>query len=410
MTWQTFFDFSHHGPPPSGLRLRRRHHRPARLPRLDRPQLAASPAAAERTTSRNLHRRVISTEAREREGICFSTIRSSTHELKKINEATEAVASLSEKDLQTIKSSPSGNSRISSLNTQSSKGFGHSSIFPHCVSRLRRSDPTDRLAQVPITNNSCEPALLPLALLASLCLPPSGFPDVPAGYREFAYVTNGASNTVAVLDLVNLRQDRTLRVGDNPTGIAASIPQRNEVYAVNSAVRHRLRHRRRHQHVAATIGVHRHPYFISVDAQATAPTSPTPAPTPSASSTSTAAARSPSPAQASSPASPASRLTCARSSSPTAAAEASPSSTSSPTRRPRTPCACAPPSRLPRSHRCRHPARLLQGLHRLLRRHQVMVISLAAAPGSWPAKQDPAAPPTTFSPCSTSARPPSISP
>ena len=39
----------------------------------------------------------------------------------------------------------------------------------------------------------------------------SHFPDVPAGYREYAYVTNGSSNTVAVLDLVNLHQDRTSR-------------------------------------------------------------------------------------------------------------------------------------------------------------------------------------------------------
>ncbi|HEX2918220.1 MAG TPA: hypothetical protein VHN81_06850, partial [Edaphobacter sp.] len=78
------------------------------------------------------------------------------------------------------------------------------------------------------------------ALLASLSLAlfplgcrHNGFPEVPAGYREYAYVTNGKSNTVSVLDLVNLRADRTLRVGDNPTGIAAN-PRRNEIYAVNT--------------------------------------------------------------------------------------------------------------------------------------------------------------------------------
>src|SRR4029077_11511194 len=95
--------------------------------------------------------------------------------------------------------------------------------------------PIDSLL-VPIANNRL-PAL-PLALLLLALLPLSGcprpgFPDVPAGYREFAYVTNGASNTVSVLDLVHLRPDRTLRVGDNPTGISVN-PQRNEVYAVNT--------------------------------------------------------------------------------------------------------------------------------------------------------------------------------
>ena len=54
------------------------------------------------------------------------------------------------------------------------------------------------------------------------------FPDVPAGYREFAYVSNGSSNTVSVLDLVYLRQDRTLQVGTQPSGVAAN-PKRNEV-------------------------------------------------------------------------------------------------------------------------------------------------------------------------------------
>lgn len=93
-----------------------------------------------------------------------------------------------------------------------------------------------------------------------------GFPDVPAGYREFAYVTNGGSNTVSVLDLVNLRQDRTLRVGDDPTGIAVN-PVRNEVYAVNSQSGTVTVIDAATNTVAATIGIHRQPYFISVDAQ-----------------------------------------------------------------------------------------------------------------------------------------------
>jgi YVTN family beta-propeller protein len=93
------------------------------------------------------------------------------------------------------------------------------------------------------------------------------FPDVPAGYREYAYVTNGGANTVSVLDLVYMRQDRTLQVGVQPTGIAAN-PKRNEIYVVNTgtastngsvsvidAVANR---------VVATIPVHKLPYSIDV--------------------------------------------------------------------------------------------------------------------------------------------------
>lgn len=106
-------------------------------------------------------------------------------------------------------------------------------------------------------------ALFPLALLPLGCRR-SSFPDVPPGYREFAYVTNGNSNTVSVLDLVNLRPDRTLRVGDNPTGIAAN-PRRNEVYAVNTNSGTITVIDAATNTIAATIGVHRQPYFISVD-------------------------------------------------------------------------------------------------------------------------------------------------
>ncbi len=94
------------------------------------------------------------------------------------------------------------------------------------------------------------------------------FPKYPTNFREFAYVTNTGSNTVTVLDLVNLRQDRTLSVGSEPTGIAAN-PAKNEVYAINSgsgnvSVIDATRNR-----VAATIPVHRKPYFISVDSTGT---------------------------------------------------------------------------------------------------------------------------------------------
>lgn len=95
------------------------------------------------------------------------------------------------------------------------------------------------------------------------------FPDVPAGYSEFAYVSNGASNTVSVLDLVYLRADRTLQVGIQPTGLAVN-PKRDEVYVVNAgtaagtgsvSVIDTDANR-----VVATIPVHKLPYFIDVDA------------------------------------------------------------------------------------------------------------------------------------------------
>lgn len=129
---------------------------------------------------------------------------------------------------------------------------------------------TDRLPSVPTVHHRLRAApfaLLPLVISAMLTgCRRNGFPDVPAGYSEFAYVTNGASNTVSVLDLVSLRPDRTLRVGDNPTGIAVN-PKRNEVYAVNTQSGTVTVIDASNNTVAATIGVHRQPYFISVDAQ-----------------------------------------------------------------------------------------------------------------------------------------------
>jgi YVTN family beta-propeller protein len=95
------------------------------------------------------------------------------------------------------------------------------------------------------------------------------FPDVPAGYREFAYVSNGSSNTVSVLDLVYMRQDRTLQVGTGPTGLAVN-PGRNEVYVVNTGLASGIGSvsviDTDANRVVATIPVHKLPYFIAVDA------------------------------------------------------------------------------------------------------------------------------------------------
>jgi len=112
---------------------------------------------------------------------------------------------------------------------------------------------------------------LSLLLLAGITLAgcrKHDFPEYPANYREFAYVTNGGSNTVSVFDVVNLRLDRQLPVGINPTGVTAN-PKRNEVYVVNSGTAQTSGSisviDTEKNAVVATIPVRRLPYFLSVD-------------------------------------------------------------------------------------------------------------------------------------------------
>jgi YVTN family beta-propeller protein len=92
----------------------------------------------------------------------------------------------------------------------------------------------------------------------------SSFPDVPEGYREFAYISNGGSNTVSVLDLVYLRQDHTLQVGNSPVNLAAN-PVRNEIYVANAQSNTVSVIDAENNRVAATIGVRRQPSFIAVE-------------------------------------------------------------------------------------------------------------------------------------------------
>src|SRR5947208_15987399 len=58
-------------------------------------------------------------------------------------------------------------------------------------------------------------------------------PSFDPAYHEYAYITNGKSNTVSVIDLRTFRLAKTLHVGQSPTGIAAN-SKTNEVYVVNS--------------------------------------------------------------------------------------------------------------------------------------------------------------------------------
>jgi len=74
--------------------------------------------------------------------------------------------------------------------------------------------------------------LLLLAIPLTACRP-HDFPQYPANYREYVYVTNGGSGTVSIYDVVNVRLDREVPVGSNPVAVVAS-PTRNEVYVVNS--------------------------------------------------------------------------------------------------------------------------------------------------------------------------------
>ena len=105
-------------------------------------------------------------------------------------------------------------------------------------------------------------ALLGSLLLLAGCRH-NTFPQFPANYREFAYVSNGGAGTVTVLDLVAMRLDRTLRVGRQPTGLAAN-PKRNEVYVANAGSDSVSVIDTESNRVVATIGVGRKPYFLSV--------------------------------------------------------------------------------------------------------------------------------------------------
>ena len=67
-----------------------------------------------------------------------------------------------------------------------------------------------------------------------------------------------------MLDLVYLRQDRTLQVGVNPTELAAN-PVRNEIYVVNTQSGTVSVIDAEANRIAATIPVHHLPSFISVD-------------------------------------------------------------------------------------------------------------------------------------------------
>jgi YVTN family beta-propeller protein len=124
---------------------------------------------------------------------------------------------------------------------------------------------------------NCDPSksfLVPalFVLLTLTACRKQDFPQFPANYREYAYVTNGESGTVTVLDVVNVRLDREVPVGQNPVAVAAS-PTRNEVYVVNSGVEGGPGSisviDATKNAVAATIALHRKPVSIDLNSQGT---------------------------------------------------------------------------------------------------------------------------------------------
>jgi YVTN family beta-propeller protein len=88
-------------------------------------------------------------------------------------------------------------------------------------------------------------------------------PDYGPAYREYAYVSNGKSNTVSVIDLRTFALAKTIAVGAEPTGIAAN-SKKNEIYVVNTGSNNISVINAETNTVVATIGVHGRPYFIDV--------------------------------------------------------------------------------------------------------------------------------------------------
>lgn len=116
---------------------------------------------------------------------------------------------------------------------------------------------------------------LPAALCSSLLVlfsltgcPQQTLDTQKYAYREYVYVTNGASNDVTVIDGLSFKPVTTIPVGKNPTGIAAN-PKTNEIYVVNAESNNVSVIDAEKNEIVTTIGVYRQPYFISVSVDGT---------------------------------------------------------------------------------------------------------------------------------------------
>lgn len=113
------------------------------------------------------------------------------------------------------------------------------------------------------------PAFIPVALICfSLAGCTQKLPNYPPAYREYAYVTNGKSNTVSVLDMRNYNAIATIAVGKNPTSVAAN-PQKNEVYVANAGSDSISVIDAEQNKAVGTIAVDHIPYFVDVSADGT---------------------------------------------------------------------------------------------------------------------------------------------
>src|SRR6267154_5550525 len=88
-------------------------------------------------------------------------------------------------------------------------------------------------------------------------------PDYGPAYREYAYVTNGKSNTVTVIDVRTFQPTKTIAVGLEPTGVAAN-SKKNEIDVVKTGSNNVSVIDAEKNAVVATIGVQGRPYFIDV--------------------------------------------------------------------------------------------------------------------------------------------------
>ncbi|PYY14069.1 MAG: hypothetical protein DMG61_11255, partial [Acidobacteria bacterium] len=108
--------------------------------------------------------------------------------------------------------------------------------------------------------------LASFVVLASSCT--QKLPNYPPAYREYAYVTNGKSNSVSVLDMRNYNAVATIPVGANPTGIAAN-SQKNEIYVVNTGSNSMSVIDAEQNKAIAIIALEHTPYFVDVSADGT---------------------------------------------------------------------------------------------------------------------------------------------
>jgi len=139
---------------------------------------------------------------------------------------------------------------------------------------LRQILDIGRLVNLSYCSRIWQPALIAagtLALFIAGCRA-HDFPQYAPKYREYVYVTNGGSDTVTILDVVNVRVDRELPVGHNPVAVAAN-PAHNEIYVVNSgnapANGSLSVIDAEHNAVVATIPLHRQPLSIDLNSAGT---------------------------------------------------------------------------------------------------------------------------------------------